>query len=98
MPSGSTRLIVASLYSFPLTVLKSSENAAAVKDRIKNAPTNAVALSEAKHLWAVFVFTSYLAQSHFCSHIRSSSVKENHWVGVRCIGPLSLSLSLSLSL
>src|SRR4026207_1382020 len=35
MPSGSTRVIVASLYSLPLTVLKSSESAAAAKDKSK---------------------------------------------------------------
>ena len=35
MPSGSTRVIVASLYSLPFTVLKSSESAAAAKDKRK---------------------------------------------------------------
>jgi hypothetical protein len=35
MPSGSTRVIVPSLYSLPLTVLKSSESAAAAKDKSK---------------------------------------------------------------
>src|SRR4029077_11003999 len=35
MPSGSTRVIVASLYSLPLTVLRSSESAAVAKDKSK---------------------------------------------------------------
>src|SRR5260370_33380467 len=35
MPSGSTRVTVASLYSLPLAVLKSSESAAAAKDKSK---------------------------------------------------------------
>src|SRR5438093_3565812 len=39
MPSGSIRVTAASLYSFPLTVLKSSPRAADAKDRIKNVRT-----------------------------------------------------------
>jgi hypothetical protein len=39
IPSGSTRLTVASLYSLPLTVLKSSAKAAGVKHSIKNVRT-----------------------------------------------------------
>jgi hypothetical protein len=35
MPSGSTRLTVASLYSFPLTVLKSSACATEMNDKIR---------------------------------------------------------------
>src|SRR5438552_9749443 len=35
MPSGSTRLTVASLYSFPVTVLKSSACATEMNDRIR---------------------------------------------------------------
>src|SRR5581483_10271648 len=35
MPSGSTRLTVTSLYSFPVSVLKSSAGATEMKDRIK---------------------------------------------------------------
>src|SRR5207245_11638697 len=39
IPSGSTRVTVASLYSFPLTVLKSSEDAANATEKIKNVRT-----------------------------------------------------------
>jgi hypothetical protein len=36
---GSTRVIVASLYSFPLTVLKSSAKAPDMEHRVKNVKT-----------------------------------------------------------
>src|ERR1043166_6088995 len=39
MPSGSTRLTVTSLYSFPLTVLKSSANTTGPKHRMNTMRT-----------------------------------------------------------
>ena len=39
IPSGSTRVIVASLYSFPFNVLTSSAQTADIKQRIENMST-----------------------------------------------------------
>ena len=55
MPSGSTRVTVASLYSLPLTVLKSSESAAAAKDKSKIVKS--------------FICTCRLAPVQICSQI-----------------------------
>src|SRR5204863_2644898 len=63
MPSGSTRVTVASLYSFPVTVLKSSACATEMNDRIKTVRS--------------FVFTCLNQTLLFCSHIWDSLVKEN---------------------
>src|SRR6266508_3920504 len=63
MPSGSTRLTVAFLYSFPASVLKSSEKATDTNEKIKTVRS--------------FVFTCLNRTSPFCSHIRDSLVKEN---------------------
>src|SRR6266550_7962373 len=62
-PSGSTRLTVASLYSFPASVLKSSEKATDTNGRIKTKGS--------------FVFTYLNWTLPFCSHIRDPLVKEN---------------------
>jgi len=73
MPSGSTRVMVASLYSFPLTVLKSSEKAPDATEKIKTVRT--------------FVFTYCLSLgSHFLFPYQGF-FRQGELLGQRSVSP-----------
>src|SRR6266550_1065028 len=79
IPSGSMRVTVASLYSLPLTVLKSSAKAADAQHRIKNVAT--------------FVLICYVnRRSRFSSDILAFSGQgESVWERTPRLSRLSLS-------